>query len=628
MPDKISRDEQPAIPAAAASNRLKYHNFSAGPSRLFDEVMEKAHESFYHFDKTLDRFGPNFMEFSHREPFGEVQQVMLEYQKLVKELLNVPDNYHILMMPGGAHQQFSAVMVNLCKNKPNESPPHYVDSGNWSRKAAAIAEAYCKTAYPEWYGRSGTSSKISCSTTSKKNGSKSSCSSSSNLNLPRSSSATSFCSTTTGGFTMSPSDEDFATSSSKGDMMKAESSGMNMNNLATNNSSFEASPPSSTLFRSSSIATSTGSHNEPSPMLPSRVFSETSSDAEEEFSPVVQMVVLEEDKNVESSKMQPKNNLMKASSKSSVISDFSEQVHGPLFCNKDRGCVNKVTDWQVREDAAYVFCCLNETIEGLEVFEEPDLALIDRAHIPLVADATSTLFSRPIDVSKYGVLFASAGKNLGPTGVCLVLVRDDLLSDNCKIVNGVLDFGDAVKEQAGCSSGAQNVSVSEEKILEFTSLPMMDWGKYAFSKPVPNIYNTPATYPLYLGYLTLKTTLEKGGMVAMEEKAKQISDKIYNFLDDEFESHGFYKVVVDKKFAHDRSRMNICFKINDTAFPAARELEKEFLEFAANKYNVHQLAGHPAAGGLRFTTYNAIPEASVDVALGALTEFRKLHAAA
>merc|ERR1719436_1673721 len=87
---------------------------------------------------------------------------MLGLQQEIKELLRVPDNYHILLMPGGAHQQFSAVMLNLC-DPTKTSPPHYVDSGHWSRKAAGVADAHCRLWYPEWYQREERTSGRPCS---------------------------------------------------------------------------------------------------------------------------------------------------------------------------------------------------------------------------------------------------------------------------------------------------------------------------------------------------------------------------------------------------------------------------------------------------------------------------------
>ena len=135
------------------------------------------------------------------------------------------------------------------------------------------------------------------------------------------------------------------------------------------------------------------------------------------------------------------------------------------ICSTNRGFLQDVSSWDVRPDAKYVHVCMNETIAGLEYTWDPDLSshpkFANASHVPeLVCDATSTLLSRPVDISKYGVIFASSGKNLGPSGITVVIVKDSILSMN------------------------PNPFIPE----------MMDFREQANSKPIQNIYNTPPTF--------------------------------------------------------------------------------------------------------------------------------------
>jgi phosphoserine aminotransferase len=222
-----------------------------------------------------------------------------------------------------------------------------------------------------------------------------------------------------------------------------------------------------------------------------------------------------------------------------------------------------VSEWNIRDDAAYTHICANETIHGLEYLEDPDYPA-DAP--PLVIDTTSTLLSRPMNVSKYGVIYASGGKNVGPAGSVAVIVRDDLLH-----------------------IGAHQHTPS-----------VLDWKKMASSTPIPSIYNTPPSFLLYMTSLVLQRIVDIGGLSAMQTNAKRRADLLYEIID---RSNGFYINNVDPVY---RSRMNVPFRIQGGA-----DVEKQFT-VEAEQAGLFQVFGHPLFGGQRITLYNNVPDAAVD----------------
>jgi len=235
-----------------------------------------------------------------------------------------------------------------------------------------------------------------------------------------------------------------------------------------------------------------------------------------------------------------------------------------------------VEEWEISNDSAYVHICANETIHGLEFLEDPELP---PGSPPLVADFTSTLLSRTIDVSKYGCIYASGGKNLGPAGVTCVIIREDMVgleSENCPSV--------------------------------------LSYAKMVNSKPISSIYNTPPTYLIYMVNLVLQNNLSFGGISFLEERAKMRSLAIYALMDD---SAGFY-VPKCYDFAH-RSRMNVPFRIGSV--DGNSRLEEEFCS-EAEKAGLLQLFCHPLFPGCRITLYNGIPDTAVE----ALVAFMKVFA--
>ncbi len=226
------------------------------------------------------------------------------------------------------------------------------------------------------------------------------------------------------------------------------------------------------------------------------------------------------------------------------------------------------SEWKLSgEEAAYVHYTPNETIGGVEFHWIPEVG-----DVPLVADMSSTILSRPIDVSKFGLIYAGAQKNIGPAGLVIVIVREDLLGQTIPGTPTLLDY----QEQAAADS----------------------------------MYNTPPTYSWYLAGLVFKWLKAKGGLQAMAEINKRKADKLYAAIDG---SGGFYRNPVDPAC---RSWMNVPFLLPSV------ELEKLFLE-QAKKEGLETLAGHRSVGGLRASIYNAMPEEGVDKLVAFMAEFAR-----
>jgi len=224
------------------------------------------------------------------------------------------------------------------------------------------------------------------------------------------------------------------------------------------------------------------------------------------------------------------------------------------------------SSWQTSADAAYLHYTPNETIGGLEFGFIPD-----SPGAPLVADMSSSMLSRPVDVSRFGVIYAGAQKNIGPSGLVVVIIRKDLL-------------GKARQETP----------------------TMMNYQVIADNG---SMYNTPATYSWYLAGLVFKWLKEQGGVKAMGEINLRKALKLYDFID----TNEFYANPIDPRF---RSWMNVPFTLADDA------LNGEFLK-GANARGLLNLAGHRSVGGMRASIYNAMPEAGVDALIDYMTEFAK-----
>ncbi len=226
------------------------------------------------------------------------------------------------------------------------------------------------------------------------------------------------------------------------------------------------------------------------------------------------------------------------------------------------------SSWQLNEDAAYVHVCTNETIGGVEYNWVPDTG-----EVPLVADMSSHILSRQIDVSRYGVIYGGAQKNIGPAGLTFAIVRDDLLDRALPITPSVFHW----KEQAANDS----------------------------------MLNTPPTYGIYIAGLVFEWLLQQGGLASIEQKNMQKAALLYDY----FDATDFYISPVERA---DRSRMNVPFRLHDAA------LDEAFLK-GAQQHGMLQLKGHRSVGGMRASIYNAMPLEGVQALVGFLKEFERSH---
>jgi phosphoserine aminotransferase len=225
----------------------------------------------------------------------------------------------------------------------------------------------------------------------------------------------------------------------------------------------------------------------------------------------------------------------------------------------------KQANWKLDPDAAYVHVCTNETIGGVEFNWVPDTG-----SVPLVADMSSHILSRPVDVAKYGLIYAGAQKNIGPAGLTIVIVREDLLGQVLPFTPSVLDY----KAQAESDS----------------------------------MLNTPATYSIYIAGLVFQWLKKLGGLQKMAQLNRAKAQVLYDFLDET----EFYYSPVEKA---DRSLMNVPFRLRNEA------LNDDFLKQAKARGMV-ELKGHRAVGGMRASIYNAMPIEGVKALVEFMREFQ------
>jgi phosphoserine aminotransferase len=226
------------------------------------------------------------------------------------------------------------------------------------------------------------------------------------------------------------------------------------------------------------------------------------------------------------------------------------------------------SSWDLDPGAAYVHVCTNETIGGVEYQWTPDTG-----NVPLVADMSSHILSRVIDVAKFGVIYAGAQKNAGTAGMTLVIVRDDLLDRALPITPSAFHW----KEQAAADS----------------------------------MVNTPATWSVYIAGLVFEWLQRQGGIKAIEARNIQKAALVYDYLD----ATKFYATSVRRE---DRSRMNIPFRLHDPA------LDEAFLK-GAKEAGMVQLKGHRAVGGMRASIYNAMPVEGVRALVSYMKDFERRH---
>lgn len=238
------------------------------------------------------------------------------------------------------------------------------------------------------------------------------------------------------------------------------------------------------------------------------------------------------------------------------------------FSSKE-GNFNRVptqAELDIRPDADYFYICANNTIYGTEWQYDPETP----AGVPLVADMSSNILSKPVDISKYGVIYAGAQKNMGPAGVTVVIVREDLLG---------------------------NYPLEKYPV-------MLDWKTMAEKD---SMYNTPPTYAIYVLGLVLEWVEEQGGVAAMRKLAEKRSSLLYDYLD----SQDFYKAVAEKA---SRSHMNVTFRTGND------ELDAKFAKESAAA-GMSNLKGHRSVGGMRASIYNAMPVEGVEYLIDFMKKF-------
>ena len=244
------------------------------------------------------------------------------------------------------------------------------------------------------------------------------------------------------------------------------------------------------------------------------------------------------------------------------------------YCNVNictDGTENNFTDieefenWSIDEEASYLHYTPNETIAGLEFDYIPEVEM------PIAADMSSTILSRPIDVSKYGVIYAGAQKNIGPSGLTIVIVREDLI-------------GDVVKGQP--------------KLFDYSTQANND-----------SMFNTPATFPWYAAGRVFEWLKEQGGLKAMQKINKTKAETLYKAID----NSDFYSNPVSIKY---RSWMNVPFLLAD------ENLNSKFLEQSKDA-GLLALKGHRSVGGMRASIYNAMPQEGVDALISFMNDFEK-----
>ena len=233
--------------------------------------------------------------------------------------------------------------------------------------------------------------------------------------------------------------------------------------------------------------------------------------------------------------------------------------------SKDKNYTYIPKEYTIAPDSDYFHITTNNTIYGTEIRKDLDV------NVPLIADMSSDIFSRPIDVKKYDIIYGGAQKNLAPAGVTFVIVKEEALGKVERAIPTMLDYRTHV------SKGS--------------------------------MFNTPPVLPIYSALQTLKWYKQMGGVEALQKIDEAKAAKLYDAID----SSRIFRGTVNPE---DRSIMNVCFVMKDDY----KELEKEFVDFASTK-GIVGIKGHRSVGGFRASLYNALPESRVDVLIAAMREF-------
>jgi phosphoserine aminotransferase len=268
-------------------------------------------------------------------------------------------------------------------------------------------------------------------------------------------------------------------------------------------------------------------------------------------------------------------NLMRSKSAYLVTGEWATKAHKEaklygeaveVASSKDKLFSYIPKNYTVPDDADYFHITTNNTIYGTEMKKDPDV------RIPLVADMSSDIFSRPVDVSKYSLIYAGAQKNLAPAGVTLIIIKEEILGKVERAIPTMLDYRTHIKSES--------------------------------------MFNTPPVFAVFAAQQTLKWLKDMGGVSVMHKKNVEKAKILY----DEIERNKLFIPTVNDP--DDRSIMNICFVMA----PGYKELEKEFSDFAKSK-GMLGIEGHRSVGGFRASTYNALPKESVEALVQAMKEF-------
>lgn len=247
--------------------------------------------------------------------------------------------------------------------------------------------------------------------------------------------------------------------------------------------------------------------------------------------------------------------------------NFGEVVE--VASSADKNCNYIPKGFSIPTDLDYLHITTNNTIYGTEYHEDID------SPVTLVADMSSDIFSRPLDVSKYGLIYGGAQKNIGPAGVTFIVVREDILGKVSRPIPSMVDY---------------RLQISEG-----------------------SMFNTPPVFPIYVIRETLRWLKSIGGVDAMYKMNVEKAALLY----DEIDANPIFKGTAEKE---DRSLMNICFVMNE----GYEDLASEFTKFATERGMVG-LKGHRLVGGFRASTYNALPKESVQALVDCMKEFAKIH---
>jgi phosphoserine aminotransferase len=246
---------------------------------------------------------------------------------------------------------------------------------------------------------------------------------------------------------------------------------------------------------------------------------------------------------------------------------FGEVVE--VASSKDANYTFIPKDFVIPTDADYFHITTNNTIYGTEILTDLD------SPVPLIADMSSDIFSRPMDVSKYGLIYGGAQKNLAPAGLAFVIIKDELLGKVSRYIPSMLNY---------------KIHIAEG-----------------------SMFNTPPVLPIYSAMETLRWLKANGGLVEMEKKNIAKSDLLYKAIDNS-------KLFTGTAAKEDRSRMNVCFVMK----PEYKELEADFQKLA-NERGMVGIKGHRSVGGFRASIYNAMPIESVQALIDCMQEFEKQH---